>query len=206
MLRLLAFASVVTLALGARLAAQEPKSESNGLKKEIELLKRELDLLKRENDLLKKENAELKDGAGPKKAKLKNEDGEKEPVTTVTVRKVEYVYQGLTREGAAVTVNVLATSQDGDQKGPHGSLVIIGPEGERYVARPVGGGLRPTTLKEGVPTRLAWSFPKNATGTPPPSAKLTRFNGVMIYPVGAEGGDPITFRNVPAEIVKPKGK
>lgn len=205
MRRLLVFICVVgLLSLSPRPALAQTKEDQ--LQKEIDLLKREIEILKKENELLKRENEALKKGGGAAKVG----DGEKESVTTVVVGKVEYVFQGISRDGDKVTVNVLATAKDGDQTAPHGSMTLVDPAGEKYTARPVGGGLKATTLKEGVPVKLAWSFNRRggapALGTPPPSEKITRFTGVTIYFVGSQGGNTIVFRNVPADAAKLKAQ
>ena len=152
--------------------------------------------LQKEIELLKKENEALKQGVTAKPS-----DDKKDSVTRVTFNKVEYEYLGITRDSGNIVVNVMATSKEGDHGAPIGDLTLIDPDGEKYVARSVSGfGTRATTLKEGVPVKLSWTFRKTAQL---PSAKITRFTGVIIQ--GA-GGKTIDFRNVPAELTKPKGK
>lgn len=175
------------------------------LQKEIDLLKRELDLLKRENELLKKENEALKKGGGT----LKN-DEDKDAVTRVTVGKVEYVYLGSERTGAGLVVTVLATSKDGNQQGPKGMMTIVDPDGEKYTGMPAGGAGLPPNLREGVPVKLSWVFgrknPLTGQAAPAPSTRVKRFAGVFIQPNVGGLGDSIDFRDVPAVVVKPKGK
>lgn len=183
----------------------QPRStEVDFLRKEIELLKRELDLLKRENELLKRENESLKKGGGS----TKSADPMPEPPPTVTVDDVEYVYQGSVRSGTKLTVTVLATSKDGIKPGPNGSMVIIDDKGNKFTGLPVGGfGVQPM-LREGIPVKLSWNFgaPNPFTGAatnPAPSAKITRFAGVIINRTVGGGGETIDFRNVPAVLPPP---
>ena len=168
-------------------------------------LQKEIDLLKRENELLKKENELLKKGVTASKS-----DEEKDAVTRVTVGKVEYVYLGSERSGGVLVVTVLATSKDGNQQGPNGMMTIIDPEGEKYTGMPAGGFGGLPNLREGVPVKLTWQFggrnPLSGEMKPSPSTKITRFAGVFIQRTVGGMGDTIDFRNVPAQVVKSKGK
>lgn len=188
---------------------QGRNTEADLLKKELELLKRENDLLKRENELLKRENAELKKG-GAAKTVDKTAEGETDSVTRVVVDNVEYVYQGSTRTGNTLIVTVLATSKDGNKTGPNGRMILVDSEGEKFTGQLVGRALTGVSLREGVPVKLAWQFGgMNAfTGAvlPGPSAKTTRFAGIMIQRTIVGGDDTIDFRNVPAVLTKSKTK
>lgn len=171
------------------------------LQKENALLKRELDLLKREIELLKKEYAELKKAATGKK-----EDAEADAVTRVTVGNVEYVWQGTVRNGSSMIATVLATSKDGNQPANHGHMTIIDSDGEKYMGHAMGAKV---TLREGVPVKLSWQFGKDGfTGgaKPLPSTKVERFGAVIISRAVVSDKNAIEFRNVPATVMKAKGK
>lgn len=186
------------LGQGKKKGAGKAAAEIETLKKEIESLKREIDLLKRENDLLKTENASLKKGETPKSPKSTGSNEAGEAVGRVTAKNVEYVWQGITRSGAIVTATVLATSKDGVQPAPKGSMILVDAEGTKYTGRPAG--MR-SPLREGVPVKLSWQFGGKAFGgidpTNAPSARITRFAGVFIGRTTGRG-DTIDFRNVPA--------
>jgi len=196
-----------SLLLSPRAAVgQERTTDLDTLRKEVDLLKRELDLLKRENELLKKENESLKKGGSAKAA-----DGDPDAGRRVTVDKVEYQYEGLTRSGGKVTVTVLATSKDGNRPGPNGSMVLIDPDGEKYTGKPSQGFGTQPALREGVPVKLMWQFggsnPLGLAGPPAPSAKIMRFAAVIVHrTVANSDDDTIDFRDVPAEVTKSKGK
>src|SRR5689334_18553886 len=99
---LVAVLLIVPFAAGA--AAPDPKAEIDQLKKELDLLKRENDLLKRENELLKKQLAAAEKADPPSKSAKPAAVDYK-----TTVNKVDYVYQGTTRNGEVMTVTLLAT-------------------------------------------------------------------------------------------------
>jgi hypothetical protein len=196
-------AVLLGLPLGVRAAAVDSKVEIEQLKKEIELLKRENDLLKRENELLKKQLAAVE------KADPASKSDKPAAAFKTTVNKVDYVYQGTTRNGEVMTVTLLATSQDGNQPAPTGQMTIIDEKGERYTGRR-SGGFNHVTLREGVATRITWQF--GGTGglglpaTPAPSAKISQFPSVVVETMSALQKNTIEFRNVPAVVREGKGK
>jgi hypothetical protein len=171
------------------------------LTQELDLLKRENELLKRENELLKQENASLKKG----NSKTSRDVGAEVPLS-VTVDNVEYVYQGIMRNGAEARVTLLATSKKGEHPGPNGMMTLIDDEGDKYQGMPSGGfGARPV-LREGVPTKLVWRFgpnPLTKTGSAP-SATTTRFTSLTIEATVGGGQGTIEFRDVPAVVSKTK--
>lgn len=128
-------------------------------------------------------------------------EGKPASVSRVTVDDVEYVYQGIVRNGNIVRVTVLATSRKGERNGPNGAMTIIDDEGEKYTGYPVGGFGALPELKEDVPLKLSWQFGGNNAFTgaklaPPPSVKVKRFASVSIQPTVGGGGNSIDFRNV----------
>ncbi len=184
---------------------QSQGSDVELLKRELELLKRELDLVKRENELLKRELEIFRKGGS-----AKSTSDAKAANLTVTVDDVEYVYQGTVRNGPKLTVTILATSKDGIKAGPNGSMTIIDDKGNKFVGMPAAGfGGRPM-LREGIPVRLQWHFgATNAftggAGKPAPSAKVTRFAGIIINRAVA-GPETIDFRDLPAVLPVAKAK
>lgn len=180
--------------------AQQQTSQFDLLKREIELLKRENDLLRRENELLKKELETLRKG-GNTKGTPSTEP--KDAVLSVTVDDVEYVYQGLQRNGTNAFIVVLATSKSGNHQTPLGQMVVVDPEGERYIGQPVNGG---QMLREGIPVKLFWRFgasPLFGGKSSAPPARVARYTGVSIENgLIGRGMQAIVFRNVPAVLKK----
>ncbi len=195
-----------SLILSQGSAVSQSTESFESLKKELDLQKREIELLKRENDLLKKENEVLKKGGAGKASAGDDSDA----VLRATVGNVEYVWQGTHRVGSMVVATVLATSKDGNQQGPNGSMVIIDPAGEKFTGYPARGFGGLPNLREGVPVKMFWNFGATSAfggraGTAP-SAKITRYAGVQIHRTVANDDNTIDFRNVPAIIEKAKGK
>ncbi len=190
-----------TVAIG-----QSQGSDVELLKRELDLLKRELELVKRENEILKRELESYKKGGSAKGA-----DNTPDAALSVTVDDVEYVYQGSVRNGPKLTVTILATSKDGFKVAPQGQMTIIDDKGNKFNGMPVGGFGAQTKLREGIPVKLQWHFGATnaftgAAGVAAPSAKITRFAGVIINRQIAGAGETIDFRNVPAVIAPAKAK
>ena len=181
--------------------AQSPTPDSEGLKKEVERLERENELLKSDNQRLKQEVESLKYASATKSA----DKGAASPFSA-TVDNVEYVYQGITRNGANVYVTLLATSQKGDQQALHGSMILIDEDGDRYKSEPLAGGR--TRLREGVPVKLVWRFGPNVISgkSSAPSQKITHFVSLSVAPTVGSQASAIDFRDVPVEVAKQKAK
>ena len=108
------------------------------------------------------------------------------------------------RNGAIVMVTLLATSKKGDKVGLHGPMTLIDEDGDKYKSE--GGNARPQ-LREGVPVKIVWRFGPNSLGkSSAPSPKITRFASLSVAPTRASEVSALEFRNVPAELAKPKGK
>jgi cell division protein FtsB len=199
---LAAVIAIAALLLSQNAAICQEPNVAN-LKKEIELLKRENELLKRENELLKQEIASLKKGG----SKSPSETGA-EAALSVTVDDVEYVYQGMERNGADAFITLLATSKKGEHAAPHGMMTLTDGEGNNYQGMPAGGFGAPQVLREGVPNKLVWRFgpnPLTKKGSAP-SAKITRFVSLSVEATRGGGKGTVEFRDVPAVVAKSKAK
>jgi hypothetical protein len=198
---MLAVMGVIAAALLTGHPARGQGPDAAALKKENDLLKRENDLLKRENDLLKRENDLLKKG----EAKTGSVPDPDAPIS-VTADDVEYIYKGMVRNGADVTVTLLATSKSGEKRAPQGMMILIDGDGNKYSGMPQGGFGAPQVLREGVPMKLVWRFGPNALkqGTAPP-AKITSFKS-MVAESQQFAGTGVEFRDVPATLPTPKKK
>ena len=134
MKRSLVFLGVITVLMLSQNATTSQEPSVTSLTRELDLLKRENELLARENALLKQEIASLKKGI----ANTPSEVGT-EAALSVTVDHVEYVYQGMARNGAEATITLLVTSKKGEHPAPHGMMTLMDGDGDRYQGMPPGG-------------------------------------------------------------------
>lgn len=201
MKRLLLIVALINTPLPCQGVACGQEPDIAALTKELEILKRENERLKQENELLKQELAATKKGS----AKAPSETNENSPLS-VTVDDVEYVYQGMQRNGPELLVTLLATSKRGEHPAPHGFMKLVDDEGNSYSGKRVAGEGVPRLLREGIATKLTWRFAPNALNKAgsAPSATISRFASLSVGIARGGRENAIEFRDVPATGTKRK--
>jgi hypothetical protein len=177
------------LVCGQPAAGQQTNKDFELLKKENEQLKKEIELLKKDIELLRKELEQSKTSGG-KKDVAADKDGK----PSATADGVTYVVDKVTRNGARVTLQMIATNSKADCVLQFTQLEAVDTDGNVYKsylfdAKKVA---LKVNLRDGVKTKFEVVVPNVSTST-------TEFSRLEIHVSTQRLNDakePIQLKNV----------